>query len=263
MKTARMTVPRCRHFALAALCAVACLTGGGAGRAWAGPPERLDFGGLARTYSLHVPAAVDHPAGLVVNLHGAGVTGADQERATNYDAVADAYGFMVVYPDGIDFSWADGRGPSQPDRQGIDDVGFITALAGKLVADYGIDPGHVFATGMSAGAFMVNRLACERADVFAAIAPVAGTLGVNMGCTPSRPVAVLEMHGTADPVVPFNGGPMVGRGGPSVIVSAPEMVARWRQAGGDVVFNQVDGGGHAWPAGASEASAQFFASHSR
>jgi polyhydroxybutyrate depolymerase len=276
MKFARLTVRRCGHLALAAFGLVACLTGGGAGHAWAIPdqPERLDFGGLVRTYSLHVPAGLEHPAGLVVNLHGAGATGRDQEAATNYDAVADAHGFIVVYPDGIDFSWADGRGPSQPDRQGIDDVGFITTLAGKLVADFGVDPGHVFATGMSAGAFMVNRLACERADVFAAIAPVAGTLGVNAGCTPSRPVSVLATHGTADPIVPFDGGGMNGRGGPSVIVSAPEMVARWRQADGcqdgpvcaagtAVVLKQIDGGGHVWPGDASDASWQFFAAHSR
>jgi polyhydroxybutyrate depolymerase len=230
----------------------------------------------------------------VVNLHGAGATGREQEALTNYDAVADAHRFIVVYPDGIDFSWADGRGPSQPDRQGIDDVGFITALVAKLVADFGVDPGHVFATGMSAGAFMVNRLACDRADVFAAIAPVAGTLGVNAGCAPSRPVAVLATHGTADPIVPFAGGSMNGRGGTSIIVAAPAIVTRWRQADGcqdnpaadglpstgdgsgvqqftssacapgtAVVFKQVDGGGHTWPGDAAEASWQFFAGHSR
>ena len=244
------------------LCAVVCLVGGVA-PASAGQPGRLDFGGVARTYSLHVPAGLEHPAGLVVNLHGAGMIGAGWEWDTNYDAVADAHGFIVVYPDGIDFSWADGRGASVPDQQGIDDVGFITGLVAKLVSDFGVDPGHVFATGISAGAFMVNRLACERADVFAAIAPVAGTLGVNVGCAPSRPVAVLETHGTADPVVPFNGGPMVGRGGPSDIISAPQMVTRWRQAGGPVEFRQIDGGGHIWPGDASEASAQFFATHAR
>ena len=170
---------------------------------------------------------------------------------------------MVAYPDGIDFSWADGRGASVPDRQGIDDVGFITGLVGKLTSDFGIDPGHVYATGMSAGAFMVNRLACERADMFAAIAPVAGTLGANVGCAPSQPVAVLEMHGTADPVVPFNGGPMVGRGGPSDIISAPAMAERWRQAGGPVEFRQMDGLGHVWPGDASALSTQFFANHAR
>jgi polyhydroxybutyrate depolymerase len=74
---------------------------------------------------------------------------------------------------------------------------------------------------------------------------------------------VLETHGTADPVVPFNGGPMVGRGGPSVIISAPEMAERWRKAGGPVEFRPIDGLGHIWPGDASEASAQFFAAHSR
>ena len=237
----------------------------------------FDFGGLARTYSLHLPAGVDHPSGLVVNLHAAGATGAGQEALTNYDAVADTYGFVAVYPDGIDLSWADGRGASEPDRRGIDDVGFLSALIGKLVADYGIDPGRVFATGLSAGAFMANRLACDRADVIAAVAPVAGTLGVNVGCNPSRPVSVLQFHGTADPIVPFTGGAMTGRGGASDILSATTMNERWRQADGcpdpvqdvlptagdgtvtrrltaspcaagtAVVFLTVDGGGHTWP----------------
>ena len=82
---------------------------------------------------MHVPAGVEHPSGLVINLHGAGATGQDQAALTHYDSVADAHGFVVAYPDGIDFSWADGRGASVPDRQGVDDVGFIAALVGKLV----------------------------------------------------------------------------------------------------------------------------------
>ncbi len=125
---------------------------------------------------------------------------------------------------------------------------------------------------------MANRLGCERADLFAAVAPVSGTLGAYMPCNPSRPVAVMETHGTADPVVPFDGGAMTGRGGVSDVVSAPAMVDRWRQvdgcrgaatdevlpdpgdgtqthrwtssgckAGTSVVFMRVDGGGHTWP----------------
>ena len=76
------------------------------------------------------------------------------------------------------------------------------------------------------------RLACERADVVSAIAPVAGTLGSAFPCAPSRPVSVLQVHGTADPVVPFGGGPMVGRGGASDIVAAPAMAQRWRDLDG-------------------------------
>jgi polyhydroxybutyrate depolymerase len=238
----------------------------------------LEFGGLSRTYAVHVPPG--HSTGLVINLHGGTSTGSAEERLTNFDAVADANGFVAVYPDGIDRNWADGRA-SEPDRRGVDDVGFLAALADKLRTQYGIDPGHVFATGMSNGGFMANRLACDRADLFAAVAPVSGTLGRNVACNPSRPVAVLEVHGTADPIVPFDGGSMRGRGGASEIVSAPAMVQRWRAADGcsgepaedtlpgagdgtvvhrftsapcaagtAVVFYQVDGGGHTWPDGA-------------
>jgi polyhydroxybutyrate depolymerase len=246
-------------------------------------PGELVFGGLPRTYQLHVPAGLDHPAGLVLNLHGAGQTGGEQAEVTNYNAIADQNGFVVVYPDGIDFSWADGRGASVPDRQGVDDVGFLAALIDQLSRDYGIPRGRVFATGMSAGAFMATRLACQRADLVAAIAPVAGTLGAAFGCAPSRPVSVLQMHGTADPVVPFNGGSMLGRGGYSDVVAAPAMAQRWRDvdrcpapvdnghgftasgcAGGtEVVFIQVDGLGHTWPENASQLSGQFFATHGR
>ena len=68
---------------------------------------RADARGLDRTYQVHVPTGLDHPAGLVINLHGAGMTGGDQAAATNYDAIADQHGFVVAYPDGIDLSWAD------------------------------------------------------------------------------------------------------------------------------------------------------------
>jgi polyhydroxybutyrate depolymerase len=270
---------RRRHLPLLVIAVV--LAGCGARCAWAAPSHpsaTFEFGGLSRTYLVHVPPG--HPTGLVVNLHGGGSNGSQQERLTNFDAIADASGFVVVYPDGIDNNWADGRGASEPDRRGIDDVGFLTALAGKLQNEHGIDPGHVFATGMSNGGFMANRLGCDRADVFAAVAPVAGTLGAGVACNPSRPVAVLEVHGTADPLVPFGGGTMRGRGGTSDIVSAPAMVERWRTAdacqgapatetlanagdgtvvhrfastscaaGTAVVFYQVDDGGHTWPGG--------------
>ncbi len=238
------------------------------------PGAHIDFGGLPRTYVLHVPPGPVN--GLVINLHAGGHTGASQQALTHFDGIADAHGFVVAYPDGIDFSWADGRGASVPDRQGVDDVGFISALVNQLVTQFNIDPNRVYATGLSAGAFMANRLACERADIFAAIAPVDGTLGTNYACAPSEPVAVMATHGTADPVVPFNGGPMLGRGGGSTVVPAPAMADVWRNLNacgaptevplpdaGDgmrsfrsssgcaddasVVFTRVDGGGHTWP----------------
>ncbi|MCV7311845.1 extracellular catalytic domain type 1 short-chain-length polyhydroxyalkanoate depolymerase [Mycobacterium paraffinicum] len=235
-------------------------------------------GGMDRTYLLHVPPG--SPVGLVLSLHGGGGTGNGQRGLTGFDAVADAHNLLVVYPDGYDKSWADGRGASPADRRHIDDVGFLTGLVNKVQNDYGIPPGHVFVTGMSNGGFMSNRLACDRADVFAAVAPVAGTLGVGVACNPSRPVSVWEAHGTADPLVPFNGGAVRGRGGLSHSISATTMVNKWRSADGcqgdpsvqalpnvgdgtvvhrfdsaacaastEVTFYQIDSGGHTWPGG--------------
>ncbi|WP_242456107.1 PHB depolymerase family esterase [Mycolicibacterium sp. P1-18] len=263
---------------------IGCALFGVAGTASAFPGGdtrgELSFGGLNRTYLVHAPTGTDRPAGLVINLHGAGSDGAGQAASTNYGSAADALGFVVAYPDGVDQSWADGRGASVPDRQGVDDVGFLTALVDRLVRDYGIPPGRVFATGMSAGGFMASRLACDRADVFSAVAPVAATLGSGVACTPSRPVSVLAFNGTADPVVPFAGRGMVGRGGPSDILAAPALSARWRDIdrcagapvedelpstgdgtsvrrfsgvgcadGTAVVLLQINGGGHTWPTG--------------
>ncbi|WP_019739929.1 alpha/beta hydrolase family esterase, partial [Mycobacterium avium] len=168
-------------------------------------------GGMDRTYMLHVPAG--DPVGLVLSLHGGGGTGIAQRGLTGFDAVADAHNLLVVYPDGYEKSWADGRGASPADRHHVDDVAFLVGLVTKLQNDYRVAPGHVFVTGMSNGGFMSNRLACDRADVFAAVAPVAGTLGVGVACNPSRPVSVWAAHGTADPLVPFKGGAVGGRGG--------------------------------------------------
>jgi polyhydroxybutyrate depolymerase len=264
---------------------------------------------MDRTYTLHVPPG--DPVGLVLNLHGGGGTGNGQQRLTDFDTVADAHNLLVAYPDGYDKSWADGRGASPADRRHVDDVGFLVGLVGKLQHDYGIGAGQVFATGMSNGGFMTNRLGCERADVFAAIASVAGTLGAGMVCNPSRPVSVWEAHGTSDPLVHFNGGDVRGRGGLSRSISAVSMVDKWRTADGcqgdpsadalpsvgdgtvvhrfdsaacaastEVVFYQIDNGGHTWPGGkqylpkpvigsttrafeASEVIAQFFLVHGR
>ncbi|CAG6878444.1 prolyl oligopeptidase family serine peptidase [Mycobacterium avium subsp. paratuberculosis] len=235
-------------------------------------------GGMDRTYMLHVPAG--DSVGLVLSLHGGGGTGIAQRGLTGFDAVADAHNLLVVYPDGYEKSWADGRGASPADRHHVDDVAFLVGLVTKLQNDYRVAPGHVFVTGMSNGGFMSNRLACDRADVFAAVAPVAGTLGVGVACNPSRPVSVWAAHGTADPLVPFKGGAVRGRGGLSHAVSAEAMVDKWRKADGcqgdpsmellpdardgtvvhrfdstscaastEVVFYRIDKGGHTWPGG--------------
>jgi polyhydroxybutyrate depolymerase len=304
-------MPHERWLSLAVL--AVCLVGCGVRHVSAASPRDLAgtfrSGGMDRTYTVHLPPG--DPVGLVLNLHGGGGAGTGQQDLTDFDTVADAHNLLVVYPDGYNKSWADGRGASPADRRHVDDVGFLVGLVGKLQNDYGISAGHVFATGMSNGGFMSTRLACDRADVFAAIAPVAGTLGVGVACNPSRPISVWQAHGTADPLVPFKGGAVRGRGGLSRSISATSVVTKWRTADGcqgdpsaealpnvgdgtvvhrfdsmpcaastEVVFYQIDNGGHTWPGGkqylpkaiigpttraldASEAIAQFFLAHAR
>jgi polyhydroxybutyrate depolymerase len=139
----------------------------------------------------------------------------------------------------------------------------------------------VFATGLSNGAFMANRLGCDLSEKIAAISPVAGTLGTQVRCSPELPVAVMAVHGTDDPLVPFAGGQMRGRGGTSTILSVGQVVDLWRGINGclpdgtertlpgngedmtvtmtswdgcdrgtAIVLYTVNGGGHAWPGGA-------------
>jgi polyhydroxybutyrate depolymerase len=172
----------------------------------------LDFGGTQRRYIVHVPPAYNaaRPWPLVLSLHGSNSNGQIQLEFTAMNETADREGFIVVYPFGTGarermLFWSAGNCCGYAHDHMIDDVGFIHALVDELNRQLSIDPAAVFATGMSNGAMMVYRLASEMADVFAAIAPVAGTMG-TASCQPSRPVSVIQFHGTNDEFVPVEGG---------------------------------------------------------
>lgn len=116
----------------------------------------------------------------------------------------DSGGFVVAYPNGVLRAWNGGTCCGAPESFDIDHVGFITDMVATIQRRTPIDPARVYATGMSAGAIMALRLGCQ-SDKFAAIAPVAGTLLTD--CAHTRPTSVLQIHGTADDRVPYNGGP--------------------------------------------------------
>ena len=119
--------------------------------------------GHERTYELHVPPGYkgEQAVPLVVALHGRGGTGHGTVGLTHFDDVADAHGFLIAYPDGLNASWADGRGATPSDTDGIDDIKFLSELIRKLARDYKIDSLRVFVTGYSNGGFMSQRVACE------------------------------------------------------------------------------------------------------
>lgn len=246
----------------------------------------IETGGRHRTFVLHVPPSLRAgvPAPLVIVLHGGGGSGRGTERMTHFSDVADRRGFIAVYPDAVDRNWNDGRGAPQirSQQDGIDDVGFIAALITQVSREYRIDPGRVFATGISNGGFMSQLLAARLADRVAAIAAVAAGMGpaVAASLQPARPVSVLVMNGTKDPLVPFGGGPVVRNRGETI--ATDELIRKWVDANrcvGDpvivqlpdidpvdgtrvkktayaqcaqrsvVVLYTIEGGGHTWPGG--------------
>jgi polyhydroxybutyrate depolymerase len=175
---------------------------------------------LERTYIVHLPVSFDKSVQrpLVIVLHGRGTDGKDMILVTRkgFNVLADRDGFIAVYPDGIELNWNDGRADEEANdrahRENIDDVGFISALIDTLIQDYNIDPKRVYITGISNGAIMSYRLACELSDKITAIAPVDGNIPYLLAgkCSPSLPVSVLAINNVDDPLVPYEGGEIYG-----------------------------------------------------
>lgn len=163
--------------------------------------------GEMRSYILYLPANLPDNAPLVFNLHGYGSNATQQQFYAVMNPVANENLFAVCYPQGSKDvqntdHWNAGLFISD-----TDDVGFLTALANSLQSEYALDPERTFACGMSNGGFMSYYLACNAPETFKAIASVTGTMtdsNIN-NCSPTIPVPVLEIHGTADPIVPYNG----------------------------------------------------------
>jgi polyhydroxybutyrate depolymerase len=254
----------------------------------------IAWDGLERTFLLHVPASWNGSRSLplVIALHGGGGTGEDMAKLTQggFNALADQEGFIVVYPDGTRFSqsprtrWNDGRDARYSQA---DDVGFLSALIDHLSDTLDIDRSRVYATGISNGAHMAMRLARELSDKVAAVAPVAYAMQMKYASVPAwpRPVSVLVMTGTEDPLIPWDGGETPDLTGERMLgrtLSVPETVRVLSaqdgcpatpevtmepdrdpedgtlvrrevytgcQKGTEVILVAIEGGGHAWPGG--------------
>lgn len=174
----------------------------------------FEVDGRERSYLLYTPKDLPRGAPLVVAMHGSDEDGAHMRIITGYgfERLADQHGFAVAYPDGYGGNW-DGCnvvGDYSANKLAIDDVKFLDALTDKLVADIGVDPKRVFATGISRGAHMAYRLALEAPEHFRAVAAVSGNVPApeNFKCHPaaSGRASVMIMVGTADPLDPFQGG---------------------------------------------------------
>lgn len=238
--------------------------------------QTMQHDGLTRSYRLYVPDSYDPNTAvpLVFNLHGYTSNASQQEFYGDFRGIADTANFILVHPDGT----LDGSGNrfwnAFGASGGVDDVGFISALIDKIDEDYNIDLNRVYSCGMSNGGFMSYRLACELSNRITAIASVTGTMAINAPatCNPSKPTPIMQIHGTADPTVPYSGNSTMtaiesvvdfwvnkNNCNPTPIVTAvpntntTDMCTAEHYLytngsnGSTVEFFKIQGGGHTWP----------------
>jgi polyhydroxybutyrate depolymerase len=249
---------------------------------------RLVVDGRRRSYLVHVPpqvagATADAPLPVVLALHGAAMNGWLMRHFTGLDGTADRAGFIAVYPDGTGpgpfLVWNAGHFPGNVWRKRPNDVAFLEAVIDDLATRAPVDPARICACGFSNGGMMCYRLAAERSQRIAAIAPVAGTIAMR-DPAPVRPVPVLHFHGTRDRFVPYTreAGGLGGRW-TERLRDVPGTIAEWVRLaactdpavtdvladgardglrvtrerhggcadGAEVVLVTIEGGGHTWP----------------
>jgi polyhydroxybutyrate depolymerase len=233
--------------------------------------QTLTSGGLARTYILHVPAGYqpDKSLPLVLDFHGHTSTDSAQEGYSQFSPLADQQGFLVVYPQGtIGPDHQTGWGTYGASDPKVNDVLFVSDLITKVQGQLCVDAQRIFATGISNGGGMTNLLACAMAGRIAAFAPVSGAFyPIPGGCQPSRPAPMMEFHGTSDPLVFYNGRPLVQlppiptwlqgwatldgcTSGPTTFFQQADVTGeQWSgcKSNSAVIHYRIQGGGHTWP----------------
>lgn len=232
--------------------------------------------GQKREYLLYVPQSYDRakPTPLVISLHASMNWPAAQMGISQWNKAADEHGFIVVYPAGT------GTGPGTWFMEAartpslMPDVRFISELLDTLGAAYNIDPARIYANGLSNGGGMAFVLSCTLSHRIAAIGAVAAAQSLPWNwCADSRPVPMIAFHGTADRIVPYNGGKVWIA--PAPFPSVPTWAANWARRNrcgpnpiesvvaadvtrleytdcaddAAVVLYTVRGGGHSWPGG--------------
>lgn len=243
--------------------------------------ETITVDGIKRDFITYIPAGTGNADKLpvIISLHGRLGTAERQMKFANFKPVADRDKVIIVCPQGIDRSWNDGRGTPAHDK-GVNDVKFIDQLITFMLKHHPADASRIYVTGMSNGGFMASRLACELHDRIAAIAVVAASMDNSESYRPVKPIPVMYIQGTNDPLVPFAGGKMK-RGAGGTIYGHEEVLNRWVIADGcnggpqkadlpikeddgtnvikevyenpsthiNVVGYTITGGGHTWPGG--------------
>ncbi len=175
--------------------------------------ETLNHEGRVRSYTYYIPDQIHENPSLVIALHRARSNGSDLRETMNYryEELADKYKFIVLYPDGYEGNWNDCRkAPNDSAHKlNINDTGFISTLIDLFIKKYSINKNHIYVTGFSAGGHMTLKLAASIPDKISKFAPALTQMPVpdNYNCEEiKKPVSILLINGTTDPISPFNGG---------------------------------------------------------
>jgi len=200
-----------------------------------GTTRTVDLDG--RPFQLHVPGSYDpatKAALVVVLLHGYQASAAMQENYFKLTAESERRGFLYAMPDGTKDRqgkrfWNATEACCDFSRSGVDDSAYLHRLLDMVKSSYSVDPRRIYLVGHSNGGFMAYQMACEHATQITAIVSLAGAAANDAPpCAPARPVSILQIHGTADRTILFEGGANAGRPYPSVATT----LALWRRHNG-------------------------------
>lgn len=199
----------------------------------------FEYQGIARSYYVHLPdnAIPSAPLPVLFVLHGGdGADAGMMAAGTGYNKISDREKFIAVYPYGVEGQWNDGRGKTFRKRNnaGVNDVGFIGEVMDRIVEEFPVDANRIYVMGASNGGMMALRLGIELGGRTAAIAAVIANLPVKLASArPVRPLPILIMNGTKDPLIPWEGGELklFGRHF-GYLLSTEETVAFWVKANG-------------------------------
>ena len=268
---------------------------------WTTKQFTFEHDGLTRTYILHKPKSFVQNSPLLFVLHGFTSSANTIMTYSQMNLIADNNGFMVCYPQGTTLNTGQTHWNANLEMSSINDIEFLSELAKKIQFNYKINPENTFTSGMSNGGFMSYTLGCEKSDIFKAIASVTGTMSGKdwNNCNPSYKIPVMQISGTEDTTVPWDGtmSTSYGWGGaphilevmefwsdlnlcnqneiidfPDIDSSDNSTVSLTKRKGGsynnEVWLYTVTGGGHDWPGAfgnkdikASEEIWKFFKQH--
>jgi polyhydroxybutyrate depolymerase len=219
--------------------------------------ETITVGDETRSFRLHIPEEGRGPFPLVLSIHGYRSNAAQQEKLSGFSLLADSEGFIALYPDGLDDKW---RFAGRTDA----DVKFLLAAIEAVAAKAPVDRNRIYSTGISNGAEMSWRLACDAPDMFAAFGFVSGAYLEVCNPPPRHPLIIF--HGTADKLLAYDGkGPFMGvrdfairwasgsgcnpaKSGEIVYQKGDATGERFRcQSGREVDLYTLQGKGHSWP----------------